>query len=227
MGKELQVMMTYLQKTSFIRIIFHTMIIVLLCLSISLSYVIAFHFSTLLSVYKESKSSHSVEIQLRETILLGKEIEGKLKSLLKETSSVRTYVYRYHNGTSSVENFPFFFQSQVYEVVLPPTLRILPTEQRLPVGIYPSANAEFALNNCVVDVDLQNESSVLHYIYYSHKGIKSIIQCPIFTQPNNVLMGYIGADFRDNLTDKVLQNNTRLVRDYASIISQMYQNDKK
>tara|TARA_R110000868_G_scaffold183767_2_gene425115 strand:- start:10095 stop:10772 length:678 start_codon:yes stop_codon:yes gene_type:complete len=189
----LKAVLAYLKYTPVVRLFVHLFFIVTLCLVISFSYIIAFHFTNLLDVYTEVHSVQNFSNKLQGNMQVETKLEGSLQKLMLETQGNRAYVYRYHNGLAAVNGVPFFFQTMTHETIRPGTNRIIAVEQRLPASISPSINMQFLQNRCLVAMNLENVNHSLHYMYANY-GVRTTIRCPIFLIKGD-LFGFIGVDF--------------------------------
>lgn len=189
----LKAVLSYLKNTSVVRLFAHLLFIITLCLVLSFSYVVAFHFTNLVEIYTEAHSIRNFGNKLQGNMQVEADLEGTLQKVMLETQGNRAYVYRYHNGLAAVNGIPFFFQSMTHETIRPGTNRIMVVEQRLPASISPSINMQFLQNRCFIAMNLDNINHSLHYIYVNH-GTKAMIRCPIFLSKGD-LFGFIGVDF--------------------------------
>lgn len=189
----LKAFLTYLKLTSISRMFAHLFFIIILCMVLSFSYVIAFHFTNLVEIYTEAHNIRNFGNNLQGHMQGEANLDGTLQKLMLDTQANRAYVYRYHNGLAAVNGVPFFFQTMTHETIRPGTNRIMSVEQRLPASISPSINMQFLQNRCLVATGLENTNHSLNYLYVNY-GIRAMIRCPIFLSKGD-LFGFVGIDF--------------------------------
>ncbi len=217
----LKALLAYLKNTSVARLFAHLFFIITLCLVLSFSYVVAFHFTNLVEIYTEAHSIRNFGNKLQGNMQVEADLENNLQKLLLETHGNRAYVYRYHNGLAAVNGVPFFFQTMTHETIRPGTNRIMAVEQRLPASISPSINMQFLQNRCLVAQGLDNVNHTLNYMYVNH-GIRAIIRCPIFLSKGD-LFGFVGVDFtslpnnNDGLRQQVSDASREIARIFGSL----------
>jgi len=216
----LKALLAYLKNTSVARLFAHLFFIITLCLVLSFSYVVAFHFTNLVEIYTEAHSIRNFGNKLQGNMQVEADLESNLQKLLLETHGNRAYVYRYHNGLAAVNGVPFFFQTMTHETIRPGTNRIMAVEQRLPASISPSINMQFLQNRCLVAQGLDNVNHTLHYMYVNH-GIRAMIRCPIFLSKGD-LFGFVGVDFtslpnNDGLRQQVSDASREIARIFGSL----------
>jgi len=217
----LKAFLAYLKNTSVIRMFAHLFFIITLCLVLSFSYVVAFHFTNLVEIYTEAHNIRNFGNKLQGNMQVEADLDGTLQKLMLETQGNRAYVYRYHNGLAAVNGVPFFFQTMTHETIRPGTNRIMAVEQRLPASMSPSINAQFLQNRCLVATGLDNVNHSLNYMFVNY-GIRSMIRCPIFLSKGD-LFGFIGVDYyslpsnTDNLRQQVADTSREIARIFSSL----------
>ena len=184
----------YLTNTSPLVLIFHLIWIVIVSCVLSTSYIIAFHFTSLIAVYNEAHDIKNFDRNLKMSTAKDKKLGIQLEALMTETHSNRAYIYRFHNGLAAVSGVAFFFQTNTNEVISPGTARLQDFEQRIPAGLNMAMNNEFIEDRCgVIPLTTKNPNSQ-NYWYYERRNAKSVIRCPIFLE-NGDLLGFIGVDY--------------------------------
>lgn len=186
-------LLEYLKVTSIGKICLHFLFIVLVFATLTASYVLSFHFTSLVTIYQEAHDIKHFGNNIQGSIVVGIKLDQVLQGLIQETHSNRAYVYRYHNGLSAINNIPFFFQSLIYENISPGTSRIMSLEQRLPVAMTPTINSQFVQNKCAITQDMDHNDNILNFINQVGSA-KTMIRCPIFMD-NGDLFGFIGIDY--------------------------------
>lgn len=217
----LKAFLAYLKNTSVVRMFAHLFFIITLCLVLSFSYVVAFHFTNLVEIYTEAHNIRNFGNKLQGNMQVEADLDGTLQKLMLETQGNRAYVYRYHNGLAAVNGVPFFFQTMTHETIKPGTNRIMAVEQRLPASISPSINMQFLQNRCLVATGLENVNHSLNYMFVNY-GIRSMIRCPIFLSKGD-LFGFIGVDYyslpsnTENLRQQVADASREIARIFGSL----------
>jgi hypothetical protein len=137
----------YFRNTAIIKIFFHFLFVILTCVTISISYVAIFHWDDLFEMYNESRHTRMFGQNLKTNIVLSDKMQNILENLLiKSPGSTRSYIFRYHNGITAVNDIPFFFQSNIQEAVSPGISQLITIHQRIPVIISNIINIEFIKN---------------------------------------------------------------------------------
>lgn len=217
----LKAFLAYLKNTSVVRMFAHLFFIITLCLVLSFSYVVAFHFTNLVEIYTEAHNIRNFGNKLQGNMQVEADLDGTLQKLMLETQGNRAYVYRYHNGLAAVNGVPFFFQTMTHETIKPGTNRIMAVEQRLPASISPSINMQFLQNRCLVATGLENVNHSLNYMFVNY-GIRGMIRCPIFLSKGD-LFGFIGVDYyslpsnTENLRQQVADASREIARIFGSL----------
>jgi len=209
----------YLATTSVARQLFHVFILILLVMVGTASYVAIKDFRALVRVWTEAHEINSFSANLKISVSNDSQIARDLDAIMAKTNGARAYVYRFHNGLAAINNVPFFFQSMTHEDIAPGTTRILPYEQRIPVGIGMKMNMAFLSNQCIVMKDTDKDSGNANYYYWISRGAKHFVRCPIF-MPNGDLFGFVGIDY--NAPDSRIEEGQRLLREQADRLAKMY-----
>ena len=165
------------------------------------AYVIAFHFTSLVSIYEEAHSITSFSMNLKTSVENDNSIYRNLNRLLSDTNGMRAYVYRYHNGLAAISGVPFFFQTMTHEVIAPGTTRIMTFEQRIPASIHIAINNAFINNACAIIRDSDRDRENQDYYFWLSRGAKHLIRCPIY-MANGDLFGFVGVDFTSSMIDE-------------------------
>lgn len=218
------IFIAYLRATSPIMLFVHLFYVAALLAMLSTSYVIAFHWTSLVRIYDEAHSIQSFSINLKQSVETDNRINMELTDAMTATSGIRAYVYRYHNGLAAISGVPFFFQTNTNEVISPGTSRLMPYEQRIPVAIHMGINSNFVDNHCAVirntDTDRQNQN----YYFWTSRAAKSLIRCPIYMDDGD-LFGFVGVDFnRDIVSEK---RNEDIIHELARRIAGLFQNNRR
>jgi hypothetical protein len=187
--------LAYLRDTKLSKMLSHAAILGLLCVILSFCYTIAFHFTSLLTIYTEAHDIRNFGNNLNGNMKAESQLEDILKKALTESHANRSYVYRYHNGLAAISSVPFYFQSMMFEVISPGIPRIIAYEQRLPAGMTPIVNAAFVQNKCFVSTALDKTDHALNFMFQTH-GARAVVRCPIYMK-NGDLFGFVGVEYHD------------------------------
>lgn len=209
----------YLRITKLKRLLAQMLVLGMLGIILSVCYVVAFHFTSLLSIYTEAHDIRNFGNNLHGNMKADSKMEELLTTTMKTTQANRAYVYRYHNGLASINSVPFYFQSMMLEVISPGTPRVILYEQRLPSGMTPAISAAFVNNKCFTAQGLERPDHSLHFMFQTH-GAHAVIRCPVY-MPNGDLFGFVGVEFNSS-TDSVLANQRQIVENTSSTIAAMY-----
>lgn len=214
----------YLSNTNPIMLLFHLLYIIIVCAILTFGYVVAFHWTSLLHIYEDAHSIQTFSTNLKTSVELDNDIRNSLERLNRQVNGMRTYVYRYHNGLAAVSGVPFFFQSMTHEVISPGASRLLPYEQRIPVGISMNINHEFLHNTCATIKNADADPRSQDYYFFQSRAAKAMIRCPIYMN-NGDLFGFVGVDFYDN--PEKLETALGAVTDAAASVSKLFANQKR
>ena len=138
-----EILVRYLSSTTPVMLFIHLLWLMVICAVLSTTYVVSFHFTSLLSVYQDA---HNIQ-NFNNNLLSSKKQDGNVNSILEEllesSKANRAYVFRYHNGLAAVSGVPFFFQSNTHEVISPGTPRVIQFEQHIPASINIAISNQF------------------------------------------------------------------------------------
>lgn len=209
----------YLTATSVARQLFHAFVVILFVLTGTGAYVVIKDFSALVRVWSEAHEISSFSNNLKLNVTNDGLIARDLDAIMLKSGSARAYIYRFHNGLAAINNVPFFFQSMTHETIAPGAQRILPYEQRIPVGIGMKMNLAFLANKCIVMRDTDKDMGNANYYYWISRGARHFVRCPIF-MPNGDLFGFVGLDYIDQ--DSKLEEGEKLLREQADILTKLW-----
>ena len=215
----LHIILDYLTRTSILLLFVHMIYIGMVCCFLSLSYIIAFHWTSLIEIYREAHDVSQFSTNFKVSIEADIQINDKLQKFLDKNTGTRAYVYRYHNGLAAINGVPFFFQSNTHEVISPGTGRLMGFEQRIPASIHVAMNNEFVQDQCYLIKDTTQDKSEQNYYFYTSRNAVSMARCPIFLS-NGDLFGFIGIDWNRTTNDpKVLDDLQTLSKELGSIFA--------
>lgn len=195
-----ELLLNYLKTTSPVLLMVHLLYIMLICATLSVSYVVAFHWSNVVQIYQEAHDVKGFSKNLKVSVEHDKKIESILHDTMTHTNGSRAYVYRYHNGLAAISSVPFFFQTNTHEVIAPGAARLLPFEQRIPASINPFVTNQYIKNQCAIITDTDADKNGQYYYIFQSRAAKSFIRCPIYLD-NSDLFGFIGIDYPTNPAD--------------------------
>lgn len=204
----LQILVDYLKTTPPLNLIVHMIYITVICAILSASYIAAFHWNDVVTLYtthqKQSGNDENLELDLDTNT----QVNYKLQALMTEVNGMRAYVYRYHGNLDTVSGVPFFYQSNIFEIISPGSARLMNYEQRIPTGIHMAMNNEFVKDRCVLIKDTTTDKDHQNYYFYTSRNAMAMERCPIFLD-NGDLFGFVGVDWinpvenTDNLSGKL------------------------
>lgn len=223
-AKLIEVFIQYLVTTKPVMLIFHLLYIIIVCLSLSFSYIVAFHWTSVIQIYTDAHDVSKFSKNLKSSVEADNKINEILHDILAQTNGLRSYVYRYHNGLAAISSVPFFFQSNTHEVISPGASRLLPYEQRIPASFNVYVNNQFVKNQCAIISDADSDKNSQNYYLYQVRNAKAFIRCPIYLD-NGDLFGFIGVDYNNNISDT--KKATSLIADAATNIGNIFENNKK
>ena len=195
----LQLMIEYLTDTPPWKLLIHLFYMGTICFFLSTSYIFAFHWTSIIQIYEENISHKQFSNNLKLSVTADAKITDELKKIMEDTSSMRAYVYRYHNGLPSISNIPFFFQTNTNEVISPGTIRLIHFEQRIPVGIHIASNVAFIANKCIMIGNTAADKYSQDYYFFQSRNANAVLRCPIYMD-NGDLFGFIGLDWNHTMT---------------------------
>lgn len=190
----LQILLDYLKTTPPLNLIIHMVYITVICAILSVSYIAAFHWNDVITLYNTRQEQSSNEEQFELDLDTNTQINYKLQGLLTELEAMRIYVYRYHGKLDTVSGVPFFYQSNIFEVISPGSARLMTYEQRIPAGIHMAMNNEFVRDRCMLIKDTTTDKDSQNYYFYTSRNAMAMERCPIFLD-NGDLFGFVGIDW--------------------------------
>jgi hypothetical protein len=204
----LQILVDYLKTTHPLNLIIHMIYITVICGILSTSYVMAFHWNDVVTMYNNYVEQVAGEERYELDLDTNTQVNYKLQTLLTEVDGMRAYVYRYHGNLDTVSGVPFFYQSNIFEIISPGAARLMDYEQRVPAGIHMAMNNEFVKDRCMLIKDTTTDNNSQNYYIYTSRNAMAIERCPIFLS-NGDLFGFVGIDWdtpienTENLTGKL------------------------
>lgn len=219
----LSILLRYLRANHPLRVVWHTLWFFCILCMLSTTYIVTFHFQPVFELWQKSQSINSFARELRVSVATDAKINFELNKLLEQTNSNRSYLFRYHNGTPSANNVPFIFHTNTHEMIKPGTNRVLRFGQRLPSSLIHSENVEFLRGKCVSINNINRNPNSADYWIYETRNAVAMTRCPIFAR-NGDLIGFVGVDFRETVTDKALKEAEDLVRKSAVALGAIYDN---
>lgn len=205
----LEIFVDYLKTTQPGILMLHLFYIMMICVSLSFSYILAFHWGTVVQIYTDAHDVKGFSNNLKVSVENDSKIGDLLRITLEKTGGIRAYVYRYHNGLAAISSVPFFFQTNTHEIIAPGGSRLLPYEQRIPASFNIFINAQFIKNTCAIITDADLDKNSQNYYFWTTRGAKSFIRCPIYLD-NGDLFGFVGVDYATN--------GTQLKKDAADLM---------
>jgi hypothetical protein len=219
-----QIAVNYLSNTRPMMLAIHFLYIAMVSMVFATAYVVAFHFTSLVSVYEEAHSIQSFSTNFKTSVENDNAIYANINRLLNENGGMRAYVYRYHNGLAAISGVPFFFQTMTHEVISPGTSRIMNFEQRIPASIHLAINNAFVNDKCTLIRDTNRDKDNQDYYFWLSRGAKHLIRCPIFMS-NGDLFGFVGVDFASDISEP--DSSMKRIKDATSEISKIFQTIKR
>lgn len=192
----MQLLVEYLSETSPLLLVVHLIYIIMVCATLSVSYVVAFHWSTVVQIYTDAHDIRGFSVNLKSSVETDNKLNIILNDILQKPHAMRAYIYRFHDGLGTVSSVPFFFQSNTHEVISPGTSRLMGFEQRIPVSFNAAVNNQFVKNQCAVILNADHDPDSQNYYYFQTRQAKALIRCPIY-MPNGDLFGFVGVDFAE------------------------------
>jgi len=216
-----EIFLRYLSRTRPGLLFLHLIWLIVASCALSTSYIVAFHFTSLLRIYEEAHSVRNFGQNLRTSAKIDGDINTRLQELLEGTSANRAYVFRYHNGLAAVNGVQFFFQTLTHEVISPGTPRVMQYERQIPAGMNMAMSAEFLQNRCGQVQKTDGDTNSQNYWFYQSRGAKSLIRCPIY-MPNGDLFGFVGIDFLNEVPPARMPAAVARVRESAKAIALIF-----
>jgi len=220
-----EILVRYLSSTTPVMLFIHLLWLMVICAVLSTTYVVSFHFTSLLSVYQDA---HNIQ-NFNNNLLSSKKQDGNVNSILEEllesSKANRAYVFRYHNGLAAVSGVPFFFQSNTHEVISPGTPRVIQFEQHIPASINIAISNQFMQDKCAIIPKADDDKDSQNYWFYQNRGARSLVRCPIFMS-NGDLFGFVGIDYLDRIDPARLTLQSERLRSAASSIASVFATKK-
>jgi len=216
-----ELLFNYLASTKPVMLFLHLIWLTILCVILSMTYVLAFHFTSLVSVYQEAHNVQNFNNNLMFSAKQDAEINNILTDLMNGSKANRAYVFRYHNGLAAISGVPFFFQSNTHEVISPGTPRVVQFEQHIPASINLAISNQFMKNQCAVVAKADEDKDSQNYWFFQNRGAKSLIRCPIFMN-NGDLFGFVGADYVERTDVHDLDASATKVKLAAASLSSVF-----
>jgi hypothetical protein len=221
-----QILINYLTTTSPVLLVVHLLYIMLVSATLSASYVVAFHWSTIVQIYKQAHDIKGFSTNLKSSVETDNKLNVILSEIMGSTGGKRAYIYRYHNGLAAVSSVPFFFQSNTHEVIAPGANRLMAHEQRIPASFNIAINNQYVRNQCSFIRDTTVDRNSQNYYYFQSRGAKSFVRCPIYMR-NGDLFGFVGIDFADTTTTPSMDKIQRTIASAAQTIGNIFETSKK
>jgi hypothetical protein len=196
----LQLFIEYLRDTSVFHLLVHLIYISMICAFLSFSYIAAFHWSSIVEIYESANSHQHFDENLKLNVITDNKILVVLQKVMEDTSGMRAYVYRYHNGLPAISGIPFFFETNTHEVIAPGASRLMLFEQRVPTSIHTGQNIMFAQNKCLLVPNTKNDTVSQDYYFFERRNATAVLRCPIFLS-NGDLFGFVGIDWNHIIKD--------------------------
>lgn len=197
----LKIITDYLRKTPPWILMVHIVYISMVSLVLSTSYVISFHYESIVKIYEEAHDVAAFSTNLKTSVETQNQISYGLTKAMNDLDGMRAYVYRYHNGLAAISGVPFFFQTNTNEVISPGSSRLMQFEQRIPVGINMAMNMNFVEDKCAIVENADKNKNDQNYYLWTSRGARGVVRCPIY-MPNGDLFGFVGVDFLNDIPDK-------------------------
>jgi len=196
----LQILVDYLTNTSPWLLMVHMVYIGMICTFLSLSYIAAFHWSSVVQLYEDASTHNQFSNNLKLSATADTKITEELQRIMEDTGGMRAYVYRYHNGLPSISGVPFFFQTNTHEVIAPGATRLITFEQRVPAGINVAMNNAFVTDKCMMVGDTEVDKASQNYYFFQSRNASAVLRCPIY-MANGDLFGFVGIDWNHTMTE--------------------------
>lgn len=211
----------YLSITKPVVMLFHLVWLIVASCALSSAYILAFHFTSVVSIYRESHSITTFGQDIMVSARQDHAINTRLMEILESMRANRAYVYRYHNGLAAINGVPFFFHTMTHEVISPGTPRMMQFEQRIPASINIALSNQFVRNRCGVISQTDRDPDSQNYWYFQQRGARSLVRCPIFME-NGDLFGFIGIDFIQDVDENLLYQLSEKLREHSTYIASLF-----
>jgi len=220
----LEILLDYFKKTKPALLILHLIYIMVVSITLSMSYVLAFHWTAVIQIYADAHDVRLFGTNLKNSVENDAKLNNILHAMIAESGGIRSYIYRYHNGLAAINSVPFFFQSNTHEAIAPGVSRLMAYEQRIPASFSVSINNQYVKNQCATIANADVDKDSQNYYYYQARTAKAFIRCPIYME-NGDLFGFVGIDFLSNPTD--MKKATAQTADAAKKIGDIFAMSKK
>ena len=217
----LQIFLRYFKTVAPLRMFLHLVWLAWLLFMCSITYIMTFHFQPVWDAWQKTHSMNHFKTELSTSIAIDTQVNQELHSLLNDTQSDRTYVFRFHNGIPSVAGVPFIFQSNTHEVIRAGVSRVILFSQRIPSSLNSDSNHEFSKRLCVNYTHLDDNQNSIHYWYFETRQARSMIRCPFFTKDGDIL-GFVGIDFITDPPEDLATQSEKKLRSAASKLSVIF-----
>jgi hypothetical protein len=217
----LQLLLDYLTNTPVSHLLIHMVYICMICIFLSISYIVAFHSSALIQLYEDANNHKQFSNTLKLSAASDAKITSAIQKIMDESGGMRAYVYRYHNGLPAISGVPFFFQTNTHEVIAPGASRLISYEQRIPASIHVGMNNAFVVNKCLLIPNTQLDQNNQDYYFYESRNAISVLRCPIYMD-NGDLFGFVGIDWNHTVSDN--PDLTKKLQATAKEISNIFAN---
>lgn len=213
--------LNYLTNTKPYLLMFHLFWILISSSALSATYIVSFHFTSLLSLYQEAHDIAHFNRNLIVSATKDIAVIDHLNKLLATAESNRAYMFRYHNGLAAISGVPFFFQTNTHEVIKPGTSRVLAFHQRIPVSVNMHVINDFISNKCSIVSNIDETPNSQDYWLFQARGARNVIRCPVFSKTGD-LLGFVGVDYTDAMPKDKLESHMKIVKDAAVEITTIY-----
>ena len=218
-----ELVIRYLRVSHPFRMLLHVLwLFCILCL-LSTTYIVTFHFQPVLELWLKSRSVNAFARELRTSVAADSKINSELNRLLTVTNGNRVYIFRYHNGTPSANNVPFIFHTNTHEVIRPGTNRVIRFGDRLPSSLIHSQNLAYLNRKCVSINNIQKDPNGANYWLFETRNASAITRCPFYSA-NGDLIGFVGVDFTDAVSDSALKASEEATRQTSIALGSIFDN---
>jgi hypothetical protein len=217
----LQLFLRYFKTVHPVRMFLHLVWLAGLMIMGSMTYIITFHFQPVMDSWQKSRSINHFKTELHTSIAIDTKVTQELSSLLNETQSDRSYVFRFHNGIPSVAGVPFIFQSNTHEIIRAGVSRVILFSQRIPSSLNSHSNQEFTKRQCVTFTNLDDDLNSINHWYFETRQARSMLRCPIFTRDGDIV-GFVGLDWLQVARAESLQDADRKIKSSAATLGKIF-----
>jgi hypothetical protein len=217
----LQLFLRYFKTVHPVRMFLHLVWLACLMIMGSMTYIITFHFQPVMDSWQKSRSINHFKTELHTSIAIDTKVTQELSSLLNETQSDRSYVFRFHNGIPSVAGVPFIFQSNTHEIIRAGVSRVILFSQRIPSSLNSHSNQEFTKRQCVTFTNLDDDLNSINHWYFQTRQARSMLRCPIFTRDGDIV-GFVGLDWLQDARAESLQDADRKIKSSAATLGKIF-----